>query len=574
MATEPALVDTALSERPRGVGAPLPWSRTRTLAAAGLLVVITAIAYVPSLGGGFLIDDDALVTKSRLIGAPDGIYRFWFTTEAVDYWPVSNTSLWLEWRLWGAQPLGYRVTNLALHLATALLLWAVLRGAAVPGAFAASLLFAVHPVNVETVAWIAQRKTLLALFFSLVAAWALLRSEQPRRSTAQLWWYAAAVVACALAILSKASAAVLPLLLLVMLAWMRPLSRRDLVRAVPFFAVTLLLSGANLWLRAHDPGVAPPAGTMLDRVLAAAAATWFYLAKAILPIDLMYMYPPLRIDAHRLASWAPLLTALVAVILFWRHRGRWGWSCLLAAIFYTVALLPALGFTHALVLEDHYQHLALVGVVALAGGYWDAGRRRAGPSLSAALTTVGVLVIAVFAVLTWRHAAQFTDSVVLTQAAADLEPDSAQARHNLGYALMQAGRMEEARARQQEAVALDPDYLDGRKELGAALLQLRRGPEAVEQFRAAVRINPEDAFANENLGSALRESGQPAEALPYLEKAARLNPKSARAPAIAGKALLDLGRPADATIFLEEAVRRDPGDTESRRTLERVQGAP
>src|SRR5262245_22613822 len=150
------------------------------LAKVGLLVLLTTAAYVPSLQGGFIIDDDVLLTGSPLIKSADGVYSFWFTTKPVDYWPVSNTSLWLEWRLWGSDPTGYHVTNLVLHLLNALLIWWILQALAIPGAFLGALLFALHPVNVQPVAWITQRKTLLAMFFSLLAIVCLLRSEARR----------------------------------------------------------------------------------------------------------------------------------------------------------------------------------------------------------------------------------------------------------------------------------------------------------------------------------------------------------------------------------------------------------
>ena len=152
--------------RRRGLGRITPGAWT--VAGIGLLVLLTTAAYLPSLNGEFLVDDDVLLTNSPLIAAPNGVSRFWFTAEAVDYWPVSNTSLWLEWRLWKMNATGYRLTNLVLHVIAALLLWSILQSLSVPGAFFAALLFALHPVNVQSVAWITQRKSLLAMVFALL----------------------------------------------------------------------------------------------------------------------------------------------------------------------------------------------------------------------------------------------------------------------------------------------------------------------------------------------------------------------------------------------------------------------
>ncbi len=146
-----------------------------------LIVLLACFAYWPALHGGFVLDDE-LLTQNKLIKAPDGLYRLWFTTEPTDYWPVTSTSFWFEWRLWGDQPTGYHLANLALHIVDSLLIWLLLRWLAIPGAFLAAVIFTVHPVNVESVAWIAQRKNLLALLFLLLATLCYFASENRRQS--------------------------------------------------------------------------------------------------------------------------------------------------------------------------------------------------------------------------------------------------------------------------------------------------------------------------------------------------------------------------------------------------------
>src|SRR5262249_55892522 len=139
--------------------------------AAAILVGATFIAYALCLKGDFILDDDILITHNPQVKATDGLYHIWFTKEAFDYWPVTNTSFWFEWRMWGLNPTGYRFTNLILHIVDSLLLWLLLRKLAIPGAWLAALLFALHPVNVESVACISQRKNVLALLFFLLSIW-------------------------------------------------------------------------------------------------------------------------------------------------------------------------------------------------------------------------------------------------------------------------------------------------------------------------------------------------------------------------------------------------------------------
>ena len=169
-----------------------------------------------------MLDDDVLLTNNRLVHASDGLYRMWFTTEPTDYWPLTSSTFWLEWRLFGPNPTGYHVVNLLLHIAACLLLWRIFDRLAIPGGFWAALLFAVHPVNVESVAWIAQRKNVLAMLFYLLSVlWYLCADEQT-----QSWnrWYWLSLTAFLLAMLSKGSVAILPLVLLLLIWWKRPIT--------------------------------------------------------------------------------------------------------------------------------------------------------------------------------------------------------------------------------------------------------------------------------------------------------------------------------------------------------------
>ena len=196
------------------------------------------------MGGSFILDDDLLLTGNAMIRAPDGLARIWFSTEPTDYWPVTNTSLWLEWRLWSASPNGYHVTNLLLHIVDCWLIWWVLAKLSIPGPLAA-LLFAVHPINVESVAWIAQRKNVLALLFFLLAIGWYLNAESDQKPEdlanhrgLNLRWYGLSLTAFVLAMLSKGSVAILPLVLLLIAWWRRnKIARRDLLLTAPFFFV-------------------------------------------------------------------------------------------------------------------------------------------------------------------------------------------------------------------------------------------------------------------------------------------------------------------------------------------------
>ena len=250
-------------------------SRKQILWGAALLTLITAVAYTPSVRGDFLLDDNKLVTDNDLVKASDGLYRFWCTTDPADYWPLTNSSFWFNWRLWGVNPTGYHVINLLLHLAAAVLIWGILRKLAIPGAFLAALLFAVHPVNVESVAWISQRKNTLAmLFFLLSILWYLptikqrTADDEPQTGL----WYCLSLLAFLLAMLSKGSVAILPFVLLLLVWWQRRrITMPDLLRTAPFFLAAILLGAVNVWFQTHSFTDAIRSVTFSQRLAGAAA---------------------------------------------------------------------------------------------------------------------------------------------------------------------------------------------------------------------------------------------------------------------------------------------------------------
>ncbi len=203
-------------------------------AAAAIIIFVAFIAYIPSISGGFIWDDELLITQNPLIKASDGIYQIWCTNEEADYWPVVNNMFWIEWRLWDKNPIGYHLANLFLHVVEALLIWIILRKLSIPGAFLAALIFAIHPVNVESVAWIAQGKNAMAMLLFLLSILCYLKmGEFPpsgNKSAAtgpRLFsrWYWLSLSAFVLAMLSKGSVAVLPVLFLVIVWWQRTAGR-------------------------------------------------------------------------------------------------------------------------------------------------------------------------------------------------------------------------------------------------------------------------------------------------------------------------------------------------------------
>ncbi len=381
-----------------------------------------------------------LVTENNLIQTPDGLYKLWCTTESLDYWPVTNTSFWIEWRLWEMNPTGYHVTNMLLHIVEALLIWVILRKLSIPGAFLAAMIFALHPVNVESVAWIAQRKNMMSmLFFLLSILWYLkadmptaIAGTAPARSREEPWepeksisplstlhsplYYWLSLAAFVLAMLSKASAVVLPVLLLGIVWWLRSLTRRNLLRIAPFFLLAVVLTVVNIWFQTHGKDIEIRNAGFAERLLGAGCVVWFYLYKALLPFDLAFIYPPWHVQVGDALWWLPLLAAFIVTAVLWRYRKGWSRPLLFAWGFFCVSLVPVMGFTdvgfmkYSLV-ADHYQHIAIIGVIALAAGGWGIWHKRARNKTHWATTAVAVVAMGALAFLTWQQSGIYHDAI-------------------------------------------------------------------------------------------------------------------------------------------------------------------
>jgi protein O-mannosyl-transferase len=565
-------------------------SRWRKQFFLGLLIGAAAVyVYLPALRGGFVLDDDLLLTHNSTITASDGLYRFWFTKEAPDYWPVSNSTLWLEWRLWGMNPTGYHVTNLLLHVADSLLVWLVLRKLSIPGAWLAALLFAVHPVNVESVAWIAQRKNMLALFFFLLSIWCWLKAKNRSWGSSNdehfvltnLFdsdrWYWLSMFASALAMLSKSSVAVLPLVLLLIVWWQH--GRIDVISALriaPFFLASIVLTVVNLQYQWQ--GVSAPIRdvTFLQRILGAGAAVWFYLGKALLPLQLTLVYPQWNIVTTDLRWWLPLVAAIgVTIFLLWKcasSQNKWRRSLLFAWAFFATALLPAMGFVdvgymrHSLV-ADHYQHVAIIGVLAFVAALlvsaWGKLQNTARLATGISICTVAVALI----VLAYQQSELFGSPLALYAHAVENNVDSWLAHNNYGDALAQANRPQEAIAQFEQTLALQPNSALAHNNLAMSLVTLGRVPEAIDHYQQALRFKPKYPDAENNYALALAAENRFDEAQLHFEAAIECQPDFAEAHNNLGSLLLKMGRLEAAIEQFQCALKIKPDYFEAHNNL-------
>ena len=472
------------------------------------LLASTLIAYLPAINGALLWDDNMHVTRAELQSA-QGLWRIWFDLHATQqYYPLLHSAFWLEHRIWGDASLGYHLINVALHAGSACLLVMILRRLAVPGAWLAGFLFALHPVCVEAVAWVSEQKSTLSGFFYLAAALTYLQFDRERRNSRYLLAFGLFV----LALLSKTVTATLPAALLVVFWWRRGRLewRRDALPLVPWLAVGASAGLFTAWVE-RAPGLIGAQGpqyelSSLQRILLAGRAPWFYAGKVLWPVNLLFTYPRWKMDATVLWQYLfPLSLVAMAISLIWLARKNRG--PLAAFLFFVGTLFPALGFLNVYpfrysYVADHFQYVALIGIIVpLAYGLnilanRISGNRIAGIAFAVALlTTLGAL--------TSRQSANYRDYETLFRATLQGNPDSSFVHSNLGVILMSSGRETEAAAEFNAAVRLTPDDPDYRVNLGLALAQMPgRLNDAVAEYLTALRLAPHLAPAHLNLGLA------------------------------------------------------------------------
>jgi protein O-mannosyl-transferase len=497
---------------------------------AFVLVVVTILVYQPVWHGGFIWDDDVLITANPTVTASDGLYRFWFTTEAPDYYPLTSSLWWLEWRWWGNSPMHYHVLNVLLHAVNAVLVWIVLQRLKVPGAWLAGLVFAVHPVNVATVAWISEQKNTLSMFFYAAAILLYLQFDAENRRR----WYVFSLVAFLLALLSKAAVVMLPIVLLGCVWWLHGrVQRKDFLRVGPFIALSLVLGIVTMWFQHNRALVlgelSVPTGNILSRVAVAGCALWFYLYKAILPWNLCAIYPKWNVDASQWSAYLPGMVLAGCFTVFWWKRKSWGRPWLFGLGYFVLMLFPVLGFIrislheHTLV-TDHWQYHAIVGAVALAVAAGVAICRQLGLRGKYVGVIASVAVLMVLGVATWTRACVYGESETLWRDTVAKSPNVWVAHYNLGNALLQAGGFKDAIAQYEQAIQIEPDHQEVHNNLAFALMQAGRVNDAVAHLEQALCINPRYAEVHLNLGFVLAQQGKFDEAARHLETVLMLDP--------------------------------------------------
>ena len=507
-------------------------SRRWNLVGAGLIVLVTLLVYLPAVRAGFVWDDNRYLTANTFVQSAQGLPHIWFSGDTRDFYPVLYSSFWLEWRLWGANPLGYHLVNILLHAANAVLVWLLLRQLRLPGAWLCGMIFAVHPLNVESVAWISQRKNTLAMLFYLLSSLAYLRWHTSRRCVP----YSTALVLFALSLLTKPIAIMFPFIIPLFHWWQRraglpttgmshtpaltphtPGIRQVLLEMLPF----LVLSGMYgvmtvIFQQAHSiqdvtVGAVTPAG----RVILACKALLFYIYKTVWPLNLCAIYPEWKTSGFGAVDFLPGLVLLLTVVLLLKHRDEWGRPLLFAVSYFVLMLFPVLGladvgFMFYAMVSDHWIYPAIPALIAvIVGALKHCGISKPGMPTMAKITGTALVCAGLLAMslLTYRQCHVYRDLKTLFTDTVHSNPHAWAAHVVLGNIAFSENALVEAQDHYQTALRDKPDYWEAQNGLGIVFAVQGQLDEAIRMFNAVLAAKPEHASARRNLKLAMKEKG-------------------------------------------------------------------
>jgi tetratricopeptide (TPR) repeat protein len=561
--------------------------------AAIIFMAVIAVAYFPALNGDRLWDDDAHLTSPELRSL-HGLIQIWTKPEATQqYYPLIHSAFWVEHKLWGDTPRAYHLVNIFLHTISATLLLIILQRLRIPGAWLVAGIFALHPVQVESVAWISEQKNTLSGVFFFSAALLYLRFDETRRRG----FYFVALAFFLLGLLCKTVIATLPAALLVVFWWQRGklLLKRDVWPLIPFFVAGIAAGFFTAWVEQTQIGAQ---GTdfdlsLIERCLIAGRAFWFYLGKLLWPRELIFIYPRWHINQ---SVWWQYLYPCAALLLFvllwaWRKKQR---GPLAALLLFFGMLFPALGFFNVYpfvysFVADHFQYLASIGIFALFGAGLTLLFDRLGKTYRRAGVIASVLLLAFLAALTYGQSRMYANAerlyrvtlrknpecwmahdnlgvILVTQGKLDeainhynealrLRPSNPRSHYDLALALRRKGKTDDAIREYEEALRLRPNYQKAHNNLGNILLQNAKLDEAIEHLRSALELQPDYAEAHNNLGNALMQKQQVDEAISHYKQALEIRPQYREAHFNLGGALVRTGKIDEGIEHYQEALK-------------------
>jgi len=545
----------------------IPWTTALLFLLKITVITLTTLwIFWPTLHGDWLWDDDTVILKNALIHDPDGLRKIWLEPASlIDYFPLTVSAEWLQWQFWHEDTFGYHLTNILLHILNALLIWRLLSKLGLKLAWLGGLLFAVHPVMVESVAWMVELKNTLSLlpFLLAMCSWVDYENEGKRRD------YFLALGLFLVAILAKTGVVMFPFVILLYAWWKRDrIAWHDAKASLPFFIVSLAMGLITIWFLHHHAIDSRGMETLgfFSRVALAGLSMAFYLSKALLPVGLMPIYPRWVINPPSWMQFLPWLLLVGTIYGFWMKRTGWGRHALLGLGFFVVMLFPFMGVVQGSYMGftwvmDHLLYIPLIGLIGLA----VAGLEKIRESLSVPLRFAGAGMVAIMiGLLAWgshAYAEIYKNEEALWTYELRYNPEAWIAHNNLATALFIKGQYAEAVEQYEQVIQTRPNYFEIQLNLGMALFHANRFDEAIEHYQQALKINPDAAEAHFNLGVSWDQKKQASDAIHEFEETLRLDPNHIAARHNLGLILLQTNHVPEAIAHYEQVVKLIPNET-------------
>jgi len=561
-------------------------------------MALVTLSFYPITDNGFIWDDDVYILNNRHLNSVEGLRRIWFDLDATpQYYPLVFTSFWVENHLWGHWPTGYLLINMSIHAASALLLWWLLTRLGLPGAYLAALVFALHPVQVESVAWATERKNTLSLLFYLLSAlsyFAFLgrhgrgigdggqsnarRKEDP--VIARLYWTAA--FGCfILALLSKTVTVSLPAAILLVIWWKRGgLTRGDVAPLIPFFLVGIPLGLLTVHLEETYVGASGLEWSMspIERVMVAGRAIWFYAGKLICPAEICFIYRRWVVDQALWWQYLFPVGVLVVLAVLWLARRRMGRGPLVAVIIFCGTLVPALGFFDVYphrysYVANHFQYHASIPFLALIVTALVTGQKRYVRNFGVTAKILAAFGLALLGGLSWYHVQFYKNQVTLWKQTVACNPTAWIAHNNLGKELASLERYREALASFHRALdvrTFNGDLAKTHYNIGYVLLKQGQTEGAARNFFKALELNPNQRRAHAHLGQILTGRGNLDRAIYHYELALLSDPHKFEIYNNLGALYGMTGQLGKAEMAVQQALTIIPDSPQAQANLRRI----
>jgi len=513
-----------------------------------VFILGVVMAYSPALTGGFIWDDDNYVTNNKTLRSNTGLKDIWLKPgSTTQYYPLVHTTFWLEYQLWELHPFGYHLINLVFHIANALLLWRILVYLKIPWGWIAAAVFALHPVHVESVAWVTERKNVLSGFFYFCSLLLYLKfhdkyldKQCPLKEKTVSYFSSFIFFICAL--LSKTVTCSLPAVLIIILWWKRRFkSLKSLLLLSPYFIIGFILGTKTVFLEKYDVGAIGREWdySFLERCLIAGRALWFYLVKIIWPDPLIFVYERWEINGQDFIHYLyPASFIFVVILLFGMKHKNYCRSAFVSLALFIVTLFPALGFFNVYPMRysfvaDHFQYLGSVPVIVLFAfllfkhlSLIDDIPDKAKWLFRGKKYFLCTMVFIVLGTLTWFHCHAFKNSESLWVDTLAKNPKAWMAHNNLGLIYAERELVENAIKHYHEAFHLKPDHARAYNNLAMAYSRLNRKKDVIPTFEKALKLAPDDVRILNNYANYMTGIGDFDSAYNLFERCLKINPYS------------------------------------------------